>query len=553
MSTSSEPNEEPTPESPLITRQQDGEPQRQHESKMRWHLFSPIALCVWLGYISAYIFVLEKAVRNAPHDIGKSSFYDLLASLMHTFFSQFHTSITTLYLVRVAASAFQGDEAADCTWGELFWMSDKSWSSFPQLVHAVTTIIGKGIAVSLTFIVFASTSLVAIATPAIFLHAYPLGTVNTTSSFPITPHGIFSSKAILGVDRDTEIGTGMGSWATGLSVFDAYEFSIYSADILSQGNLSDFFFSDDLGGADANRTGLHLQGGCSPFPDASTAIDQDPALLPIYCKSLPPNRDQKMNINVSFGTAKVTYSFCTYPPALTVPSGPDSNATAYIFLQSHNGTAATTGMVKCQSNFSMGTAFLSGMDLTYTSFVKNVPYKPVQDVGLADPLSAVLAGMVNTSVGKDTLEGSSTLIKQLGYNATVGNSNSLVFIQPSLDIFAERIWLGVAHMVVGIGLLSSSSDTRNVTIPTLARTRSKPYISGLIALLTSWLCGLIFVSIIGYRPSIEPRLGSLTTAIRLQEIYALPKAGDESSQKQFDLIDFSDPNWLTKKVGARRG
>ncbi|KAF8525534.1 hypothetical protein BU17DRAFT_83779 [Hysterangium stoloniferum] len=305
-----------------------GEPQRQQQPKESWHPFAPIVLGMWIAYVAAYIVFLEKAVQSAPHDIDQRGLEDYRAGLLHTFFSQLHPAITTLYLVRVGASRFHGDRAAKSTWGELFWMTDKSWYQPLTFAPVLKTIIVNWVPVSITFIMFASTSMAAFITPSILSLAYPLGSVNTTLSFPVTPHGIFSAQAILDVDRETEIGTGMGSWATGLSIFDAYEFSIYTVDEFSD-DLNDFVFSDDLGGADGNTTGLHLQGGCAPFPDDSTAVDQGPALFPIFCNSLPPNRDQKMNINVSIGPSNVTYSFCTYPPALTVPSGPDSNATAY--------------------------------------------------------------------------------------------------------------------------------------------------------------------------------------------------------------------------------
>ncbi|KAF8528536.1 hypothetical protein BU17DRAFT_61194 [Hysterangium stoloniferum] len=476
----------PQPDAATIEQQRD--PRLQQESKWSWHPLSLIVLGIWICCIAVYIFFLEQAVKVAPHNIDLSFKYSDWTDTMHTFFSQFHVSITALHLARVGVSAIQQESTAPRTWAELFWLADCAWSGPLSLGGAVITMIKKKIRVSLLFLVFAFTCMVAFVTPSILLRAYPLGSINATSSFTFTPLA-FSPQAILDVDRDMEITTGMGSWATGLSVFGAYERSIYAPDKIPPRNISDFFFTGDIGDVNINLPGLRLQGGCAPFDDASTAVEQNPTLFPMFCNnSLPLPMDQKIDIKVSFGTANLTYSYCTYPSALTVPSGHDSNATAYIFIQSNNGTVGTTGMIKCQSGFSLGTASLLGMDHIYSSFVKNITYNPVQGMGLADPLSAVLAGMANASVVNDTSESSSVLIKQLGYSATLGNGNKLNFTQPSLDIFAYRIWLGVEHMTAGIGLLSRASDTKyNVTISTFAPTRSYPFFYGSFASLALWL------------------------------------------------------------------
>ncbi|KAF8524839.1 hypothetical protein BU17DRAFT_84365 [Hysterangium stoloniferum] len=512
-----------------------GGAQPQRKSRWGWHPLSLIVIWGWVVYIAINIVLFELAVRTQDSGI------DTVANLFHTWFSQFHGMVTTLYLVRVCASAFKEKRAAQCTWGELFWLTDQTWTSPLRLVPPLKTIIKTG--VSSMFFAFAFTSTVAFFMPSIFSRAYPLRSVSFPSTSPT-----FSTQRILDVDRDTQISTGLGSWVTGRSVFDTYEFNAYTLDVLSQGNLSDFFFSDDIGEDDRRLPGLRLHGGCASFSDdASTAVEQNTTLFPTFCdNSLPSQQDRRVNMHVSFGTANVTFSYCTFPSALTVPSGADSNATAYIFIQSNNGTANTTGIVKCQSNFSLGSADLFGPDMTYSSFGKDLPYNPVQGAGIADPLSAVLAGIANTSVVNDTFESRSSLIKQLGYNGTLGNGNSLAFTQPSLDIFADRIWLGVAHMTAGIGTLSSIPNAATSVV--FIRLRSRPFLIGFIALFASWLCGLIYVSIRGFRRCTEPALTSHTIAVHVQAVYT-PSHGGNGPLNQ---LDFSNDMWRTKIVGQSR-
>ncbi|KAF8524837.1 hypothetical protein BU17DRAFT_63011 [Hysterangium stoloniferum] len=502
------------------------------KSSPGWNPFGLIVICGWIGYIVMNIALFELAVRT------QSEVVDTVANVFHTWFSQFHGMVTTLYLVRVCASAFQGNRAAQCTWGELFWLTDQTWSKPFQLVRNGKTIIKTG--VSSMFVAFAFTSMVALVTPSIFSRAYPLGLL---SSQDISP--TFSTQAILDVDRDTEISTGLGSWGTGLSIFDTYEFRTYAADETPQGDLSDFFFSDDIGEDDDFRSGLRLQGGCVSLPDGpSTTVEQNTTPFSTFCDNhLPSQQERRENIHVSFGTANITFSYCTYPSALTVPSGPDSDATAYIFIRSNNGTTNNaTGMIMCQSIFSLGSADLFGVDMTYSSFERNVPYNPTaQGAGIADPLSAVLAGIANTSVVNDTFESRSMLIRQLGYNGTLGKDNSLEFTQPTLDIFADRIWLGVAHMTAGIGLLSTVPGPKTASV--LIRVRRLPFLIGSIALFSSWLCGLIYVSIRGFRRCTHPTLGNYTTAVHLQEVYA-------PLNHKLDFI--SGEGWRETKVGESR-
>ncbi|KAF8528355.1 hypothetical protein BU17DRAFT_38194 [Hysterangium stoloniferum] len=450
---------------------------------------------------------------------------------MLTFFAQAHVPITAFYLARVGVSAIQRAHTAPRTPDELFWMNDCTWSRPLGFARAVITIIRKRFRVSLIFFVFGFTCMVALVTPEMLSRAYPVGLVNVTAVDDTFTPFAFSPQVLHNVDQDTQIGLGLGSWATGLSIFNPYEFSVYSRDGME--DLNDFFFSGYIDDVNVRLPGLRLQGGCAPLSDDTTTdVEQDTTLFPMFCNnSLPLVGDQALDVKVSYGNANVTYSYCTYPSISTAFSGPDSDATAYIFLQTNNGTVETTGMVMCQSSFSLGSALLSGEEGTYASFQKNVT--PDAPVHIADPLSAVLAGISNGSVVNHTFESGSILVKQLGYNVTFVDGNRVNLSQPSLENIAEQIWLGVAHMTAGIGLLSSVSNiSYPVAYPMSGRIRSNGFVIGAYTLLALWLCGLIYVSIRGYRPSTDSGLGS-RVAVRVYEKRFL---GENRSQPS----EFSD-------------
>ncbi|KAF8525035.1 hypothetical protein BU17DRAFT_62765 [Hysterangium stoloniferum] len=483
-------------------------PGLQQEKEKHLHPLSLIVLSIWLCYIGLTIFFLESAVKYAPLHINRIWRYDILPGSMLTFFSQFHLPVTILHLARVGASAMERKHTALPPSPEFTRMTDRKWADPDEFGHIVKTMYKKKTRPSLIFFVFTLTCTIALVTPETLSRAYPVVLIdvkNATTTNPFT----FSPRALVDVDQDTQIGLGLGSWATGQSIFQTYAFSVYSPDDTFLGD-NDFFFAGIIENT-VTLPGILLRGGCIPFfDDNSAAVKQDPTLFRTFCNdSLPPLlQDQVMGTNVLYGDANITFSYCTSPKLSIVFSGPDSNATAYIFFQTVNTT--TTGMVMCQSNFTLGNATLSGDVGTYTDFQRNDTYDNSVQVRIADPLSAVLAGIANGSVANThPFESESILVKQLGYNVIFDNGNMLNFSQPSLDELANQIWLGVAHMTAGIGSLSSTLDTSfPSTLQSSGRIRSKGFAIGAYTLLASWLCGLIFVSIVDYRRSSNSQLGS---------------------------------------------
>ncbi|KAF8506488.1 hypothetical protein BU17DRAFT_100709 [Hysterangium stoloniferum] len=307
--------------------------------------------------------------------------------------------------------------------------------------------------------------------------------------------------------------TGISSLTTGLSVFDIYNTSIFIPEGSSRGDPHDFFFAGNILDVDTTLPGVRIQGACEPFSDEAsiaiekniTAIEENPDLLSNFCVNhiFPfdpayPYDAHIRNMSVLPYKLNITFGYCTNAGSYAfTPIGeiPDRNSTAYIFFQTNNETVYTSGVVKCQSVLSMGSALISGSQGIYKSFRNQLSYNNSTtrgETGIMEPLGATLRGLTGEAVsGGDQL------------------------MMPSLDIFADRIWLGVSHSTAALGLLFRTSDIAYpavVRYATSGRTRSGQFVVGSCILLALWMSGLIYVSIRSYRLSTDPSLGSYVAA-----------------------------------------
>ncbi|KAF8509192.1 hypothetical protein BU17DRAFT_56271, partial [Hysterangium stoloniferum] len=489
------------------------------------HPLSLIVLGIWTSYIVATIFLLEQAAAAAPRSVDQPWIFNVLPSLMLTFFTQGHISVTALHLSRVAVSAIQQESTAPHSWAELFWLADHEWSGPIGLASAVITMIKWRIRASLTFFIFAFTCMVALATPVILSHAYGVGPVDVTVNTTITPN-TFSLNETTNIDRIMQMGIGISSWTTGLSVLDIYDASIFTPEGSSREVPNDLFFAGNILDSNATLPGLRLQGSCEPLSDeASIAVVQNTTLFfSEFCDNSfsTISYSNHGNVSVQPDNVTITVNYCSDAADVINYIG-DRDSTAYIFLQTNNGTVSTSGVIKCQSFLSFGSASLWGTQGTYNSF-RDFPYNNSQAqteainplgstlVGLIDAMDPSLCSPFSPNCSKD--EKQSMLLKQLGYHST-GIAGDLHYVQPGLDIFASRIWLGVTHMTAGLGLLFRSSDTAYPAVvrhATSGRTRSSQFVVGSCVLLALWMYGLIYVSIRSYRLSIDSSLGSYVAA-----------------------------------------
>ncbi|KIJ53950.1 hypothetical protein M422DRAFT_775228 [Sphaerobolus stellatus SS14] len=527
------------------------------ETKSAWYPKSIALVVLWISYIIGMIVLLEKAVEAAPHSVIQPWAYTVLPGLTLTLFAQGHLVITSIHLSRVGVSALHSPRTAPRSWAELYWLADGKWHGPMGIVTTLMTAAKHQTGLSLTFLAFALTCIIATATPIIFSRAYPVGTLDVLQNTTISP-STFSLKALLAIESYAQVGTGGGSWSTGLSIFESYNDSVYTPLNQLRGDTSDFFFAGSSLQTDTRLPGLRLQGGCQPYQNDSLLAVLDNTTFPTFCDSGVFNGSQAQlirpravsnpwSVTLIFGACSENdYAFGT-------PEFAISTNTAYFYFISSNATngPVTKGMVKCQSVLSVGDADVSGIRGTYEDF-KVFPNTAVLGAQggepLEDPLAAVIYALnpdpsATDGSPDDTVH--STIVKQLGYNATLVGG-SLNFTQPTMDIFADRVWFGVSHMTAGLGLLSRTSDTVYPAIShhtVSGRTRSPLFVKIAFALLGSWLLALLAVTAYTYRKTFAPSLNSYVAAhLSVKEgVLMEEKISDEPAENGRLRSSYSSP------------
>lgn len=523
------------------------------KEKLALYPLSLIIVGVWIVYIIATIIVLEKAAAAAPRSVHQPWGFSALPNLMLTLFAQAHGTITAMHLARIGVSALQSPRTSPRSWAELFWLADRSWQGPVGVITTGVAMRKMKVRVSNLFVMFALTCMVALVTPVILSRAYRVGVVNVRLTTSITPSTI-SSKGLESVDAYAQIGIGSGSWATGLSVLDVYNSSTFVPPGQAQTNTSDIFFAGDIQDAEAELPGLRLRGSCQPYiNDAATSVETNTTSLSTFCaNTLSSTGDINGNISVVHWGNRITYSYCTDVQHFV--SAFDTNITesianAYIYFDATNGTVSTKGMVKCQSSLSLGTALLSGSQGTFQSFQESSLYSVSKASGgedLQDPLAALLNFLGANATASDL---QAMMATQLGYKAFNDpyDPAELDFTQPTLSDLADNIWVGVAHMTAGIGLLSRTSDTvysATVQQTTFGRIRSTKFAVGAIALLSVWLVALTYATARSYRMTFSDSLNSyvagrlLTKEVRLVEGYPSGQLSDNPRLSEHFVIDY---------------
>ncbi|KAH8830605.1 hypothetical protein DL96DRAFT_956496 [Flagelloscypha sp. PMI_526] len=474
------------------------------------------------------VWLLEKAVSSGPTSAPPPRSYTKLPTLALTLFAQAHAAITSMHLARIAISSLSSPRTAPNTWAEVFWMADRAWSGPVGIVVALKDSLFLKVKLSLTFLLFAFTCLVALATPAVLSRAFPIQNIPVITSGSIQPK-TFNTAAIQVASGYIQQGIGFGSWGTGLSAYSLLSSSMFVPKELnfnkyqSSTDPTDFFMAGNIG-PDANGTlpGLRIQGSCSVIspgsgvPDATgaTSASNLTTLLNPYCTS-------KFKIGFAGAIAisgirdlDLLIADCTTLQFSSLRTEPTFSEGYLLYSYSETGIANSgQGLIHCTSNTTTGTAYLQGANGTFTDF----QYSPLFNAStssnggepLTDPLTSTFYGLM------DQQQTSGAPMKeavQRGFGlVAVPTATGQAFDVLTPDVVANRMWSAVAHNLAAIGTLSwRDTVAYNITKPVFyaVHVHASPYREAAYALLGLWAVLLLAITGYGYRRSAAPGLDS---------------------------------------------
>ncbi|KAJ6502010.1 hypothetical protein C8R45DRAFT_818405 [Mycena sanguinolenta] len=429
-----------------------------------------------------------------------------------------------MHLSRVSVSALHSAHTSPSTWAEVFWISDRAWQGPMGILSTFLAASRLRVRTSTHFILCALTCLTALVTPIILSRAYPIQTITIDVDSTINPPAL-STSLFGNVDAYAEIGTGMGSWTTALSVSDTYNSSVYLPPGASRDNDPlDFFFAGNVDGKTARLPGLRLSGQCAPIDTTVSGFGDFPNYCQAQIPNLPYSTGAMTFTPVSVNLTMIACCNSSYSPVFSDNPMVATNV-GYIYLQSTNGSLTSTefpgtvvsGVIRCNSVFSTGIATVSGTTGTYSNFTEESLFNATQaGEPLLDPLFALFYYLQSGAgsggiLQDDTLK--AALARALGYVETGVGGNS--YDNPTLQEMATGFWRGVSYNVAGIGLVARSNDTSYTavqSVQTAVYVRDRNFATGAYALLAIWLLLLVLITARSFRPTFRGSFDSYITA-----------------------------------------
>jgi hypothetical protein len=410
------------------------------------------------------------------------------------------------------------------------------------------------------FALCAITCLTALVTPILLSRAYPIRTIVVNEDTTITPFAL-SVPTMGAVDAYAEIGTGMGSWTTALSVTDTYNSSVYLPPGASRtSDPLDFFFAGSVEGKTARLPGLRLSGQCVPVTSTVSSF----ADFLAYCRAQIPNlpfASRQSNIVPTGGLlTMMTCCNSTWQSIFPLNASSTTNV-GYIYLQSsnHSGISSdvagieVSGMIRCDTQTSTGRATLSGANGTFLDFTGEQLYNATQaGEPLLDPLYALFyyfdTGNSSQIFADDSIKAG--VSRALGYDSFSPGNGVQSYTQPSVAEMADALWRGVSYTVAGLGLLSRANDTTYAAIQhgtTAVYVRERQFAVAAYALLAIWLLLLVVITARSFRPTFGGSFDSYTTAKLVMDRPGLVKSSSG------DLVENENLRAPFGRVGRDEG
>ena len=273
------------------------------------------------------------------------------------------------------------------------------------------------------------------------------------------------------------------------------------------------FFASNIGPVNATLPGLRFQGLCAPEYTPLKDL-WDP--FTEVCQPIRGPNHILARANISSPELRYSLAACCKVGSEWLNTSPTSN-TGW-FAYTYEGSAGNgTGLVSCNSTFTLGNATLHGANAQFDS----ESFKPLtvtfrKNPNIAKPLSDPMASLFYqiTAGSLVTPEESEMTLSGLGMNPRLTpGSDTVTHSTPNVTEVAQRIWSGFVHEVAVLGMLSATNDkpysaTSATSVPVHARMRTFAIIA--YVLLGVWAALIVFLTAIAWRKAPGSTLDTYT-------------------------------------------
>ncbi|KAL0570261.1 hypothetical protein V5O48_011703 [Marasmius crinis-equi] len=509
-------------------------------TKSKLYPFSLILIGLWTVFIVTLVWWMERVVRDGPHiaHLVTNNYtppwtMTTLPSLLMTVFAQAHVPITGIHLARIAVSALQHSSSSPNSWLELFWLADQEWLGPVGIARTTWKSIRSRMRTSLTFILFATTSAVALITPVLMTQAYTTDGVEFMHiQRPIQVLDAISFEKMQQLEASTQLSVGLQSWGVDKYLASNLDHEIlYYPRELPHDELS-IFNEPFVAGNVANATvydlpGLRLNVTCSLVSSSDLDTGNLNASWPFFCQSRIPQFNGLTPVRRT-GGAKDLSEFSLYlcnnqttafpftdtfqsPNAFrfTDADQTQSRNMGYLYYNytsfRDNKTQNTSGLIQCNSTLTTGTVVADGLPHSYRLFApRRFLNASSAKEPLLDPLFAIF-----TSLGRSEVD--PNMVDDL-FQTPLGLSKG--FAEDVSRSVVDNLRSAVTIFTTALARLSRDmvSYPAQVPIPVAVFSRNDAYATCTYLLLGLWGILIGTITVRSYRRTFSPSLSSYVAA-----------------------------------------
>ncbi|KAL0570440.1 hypothetical protein V5O48_011517 [Marasmius crinis-equi] len=504
-----------------------------HGSRLKLYPFSLILVGLWAAFIVLLVWWMETVVRRGPGMVGPDNHtlpwnMATLPGILLTVFSQAHVPITGIHLARAAVSALQYPGSSPNSWLELFWLADQEWLGPVGIIKATWKSIRSRSRASVTFILFATTSAVALITPVLMAQAYAKNNVDLRFGYNnLMIADVISFTRLRFVDGSVQRTMGLLSWlidsvpaiTTDLSIiYHPADAGFFSGELFITGSTSNGMIVPNL-------PGLFLNMSCSPVSSSDLDTSDLNMSWPSFCQSHIPQFSGLIPGQGLTGGAKDFDEFslylCNNQTGTTFPfidrDQTQSRNVGYLYYTytsfRDNNTRNTSGLIQCDSTLTTGIATVDGNTRNWHTYTNFSPQQFLDTGGTATvPLLDPLFATFNSFVAWPTADPRASVFEGIDLGPSVVPASD--FADHVSERVRSNLQNGALTFTTALARLCRTSELHPVQLSAsyALYTRNKTYATCAYLSLVAWAVLIGVITLRSWRRTFSSSLNSYVAA-----------------------------------------